>query len=138
MLNNPDFYPTPSSLAFKMASMIDSSYSKRILEPSAGKGDLAEAVQGRSRYNRTPVDCIENDKDLQALLTGKGLTLIDSDFLLFNPNKIRFVAGFLFFHTLTKTPKIRDAKFLKRGAIGLTLGILCLSSSHDGFNNEST
>ena len=87
MLNNPDFYPTPSSLAFKMASMIDSSYSKRILEPSAGKGDLAEAVQGRSRYNRTPVDCIESDKDLQALLTGKGLTLIDSDFLLFNPTR---------------------------------------------------
>ena len=87
MLNNPDFYPTPSNLAFKMAGMIDSSYSKRILEPSAGKGDLAEAVQGRSRYNRTPVDCIENDKDLQALLTGKGLTLIDSDFLLFNPTR---------------------------------------------------
>ena len=87
MLNNPDFYPTPKMLAYKMASMIDTNYKKRILEPSAGKGDLVEAVKDNGRYFTPKVDCIESDKELQATLLGKGHTLIDSDFLLFNPTR---------------------------------------------------
>lgn len=88
---NKDFYPTPASLAAKMAAMIDRSFSKRILEPSAGKGDLADAVSNRfSGYNRGskyPVDCIEYEPELRAALSGKGYRVIDSDFLAYQPSK---------------------------------------------------
>ena len=87
MLNNSDFYPTPSNLAAKMAAMISPSLSKSLLEPSAGKGDLAEAIQNRNRYSATKVDCIESDPELCALLVGKGLNLIDNDFLAYQPSK---------------------------------------------------
>lgn len=44
---NKTFYPTPESLADKMARMIDifkGKYDINVLEPSAGKGDLIKAV----------------------------------------------------------------------------------------------
>lgn len=43
MFDAKEFYPTPKRLAVKMACMVDASFSRLILEPSAGKGDLAEA-----------------------------------------------------------------------------------------------
>ncbi|MCK5601332.1 DUF4942 domain-containing protein [Candidatus Pacearchaeota archaeon] len=87
--DNKDFYPTPSNLARKMAHMIDAKYSGRILEPSAGKGDLIEAILNRhlGGYKKAAVDCIEYDKELQATLTGKGYRVIDSDFLSYNGSK---------------------------------------------------
>ena len=62
--DNKDFYPTPSSLAYKMVGMISKGYSGRILEPSAGKGDLVDAIKGK-HSNRwgggAVIDCIESD-----------------------------------------------------------------------------
>ena len=69
-----------------------------ILEPSAGKGDLADAVsrfvasRGNSRRislheNDTYIDCIERDSDLAALLRGKGLHVVHDDFLTFHSFK---------------------------------------------------
>lgn len=84
---NADFYPTPTNLAAKMAGMIDSSFSKRILEPSAGKGNLVEAIQQRFRNSRANIDCIEIEPELQALLVGKKLNVIDADFLTYQPTK---------------------------------------------------
>jgi methylase of polypeptide subunit release factors len=89
--DNKDFYPTPYKLALKMAGMIEAKYSNRILEPSAGKGDLAEAV--KNKFNRngyshgSQLDCIENDADLRATLEGKGHRVIDSDFLAYSGSK---------------------------------------------------
>lgn len=85
---NPDFYPTPRSLAIKMAGMISHDFSRRILEPSAGKGDLVEAVNSRmGRGFNSRIDCIESEIDLQATLTGKGYKVIDDDFLAYQPSK---------------------------------------------------
>jgi hypothetical protein len=86
MLNIPSFYPTPALLASKMLSKIKG-YPTRWLEPSAGKGDLAEQIRTRykSSYgSQAQIFCIEKDNDLQATLRGKGFTLLDSDFLTYS------------------------------------------------------
>lgn len=88
--DNKDFYPTPSNLAYKMAGLISTGYAKRILEPSAGKGDLADILKGKHRYSQggcTVVDCIESDEDLRATLEGKGHRVIDTDFLSYSGSK---------------------------------------------------
>lgn len=85
---NPDFYPTPRSLATKMASMIAPEFSNRILEPSAGKGDLAKAVSDRfDRYRKPQVECIEKEPELRSLLTGDGFKVVDTDFLAYASTK---------------------------------------------------
>lgn len=96
--SNSGFYPTPSKLAGKMLSCVDWATVFSILEPSAGKGDLADAVSRfvndtrNSRrvfiHQREPyIDCIERDSDLAALLRGKGLLVVHDDFLTFHTRK---------------------------------------------------
>jgi phospholipid N-methyltransferase len=43
--DNPDFYPTPRPLARKMLAKITNKDAKYFLEPSAGKGDIADAIK---------------------------------------------------------------------------------------------
>lgn len=96
--DNSGFYPTPSKLAGKMLSCVDWKNVFSILEPSAGKGDLADAVSAFVRSyrnscrislneNDTYIDCIERDSDLAALLRGKGLHVVHDDFLTFRSFK---------------------------------------------------
>ena len=96
--DNSGFYPTPSKLAGKMLSLVDWKNVFSILEPSAGKGDLADAVFAFARNyrnsrrisfneNDTYIDCIERDSDLAALLRGKGLHVVHDDFLTFRSFK---------------------------------------------------
>lgn len=96
--DNSGFYPTPSKLAGKMLSCVDWKNVFAILEPSAGKGDLADAVSAFARNyrnsrrisfneNDTYIDCIERDSDLAALLRGKGLHVVHDDFLTFRSFK---------------------------------------------------
>lgn len=96
--DNSGFYPTPSKLAGKMLSCVDWKGVYAILEPSAGKGDLADAVSAFARNyrnsrrisfneNDTYIDCIERDSDLAALLRGKGLHVVHDDFLTFRSFK---------------------------------------------------
>lgn len=98
---NADFYPTPKDVAAKMLERYDwqSLGKARILEPSAGKGDLADAItekmltyQGRI-WNRErdsyaeKIHCLEIDPELQAAIRGKGYTLVGTDFLNFWPDE---------------------------------------------------
>lgn len=96
--DNSGFYPTPSKLAGKMLSCVDWKNVFTILEPSAGKGDLADAVSAFARNyrnsrrisfneNDTYIDCIERDSDLAALLRGKGRHVVHDDFLTFRSFK---------------------------------------------------
>lgn len=96
--DNSGFYPTPSKLAGKMLSYVDWKNVFTILEPSAGKGDLADAVSAFARNyrnsrrisfneNDTYIDCIERDSDLAALLRGKGRHVVHDDFLTFRSFK---------------------------------------------------
>lgn len=64
-----EFYPTPKGLAKKMCQYLDGR-EERILEPSAGKGDLVEAIiRALPTYShRYYVDMIEKDEDLRDIL----------------------------------------------------------------------
>lgn len=83
---NKNFYPTPKDLAIKMLSaynswQLDGAY---ILEPSAGKGDLLDAIKAKVG-NRCKIHAIEIEPELQATIRGKGYDLIDYDFLEHDP-----------------------------------------------------
>lgn len=87
MLNNKNFYPTPEHLIAKMVAKIEG-HPHKILEPSAGKGDLIEGydkIKGRgwSGHHTSRVSAIESDPELQATLRGKGIKLVDTDFLAY-------------------------------------------------------
>lgn len=91
---NKSFYPTPVSIAQKMLEPFSGSelFERSILEPSAGKGDLCDAVSQKARgyYNshtKVKIHCCEIEPELQATLNGKGYVLINADFLSFQPDE---------------------------------------------------
>ena len=49
--NTKDFYPTPYNLIEKMLSTVNFYMIKSILEPSAGKGDIVDAIRKRRLLN---------------------------------------------------------------------------------------
>ncbi len=89
--HNKNFYPTPLSLINRMLRKIEG-HPTRILEPSAGKGDIVEAIKERFTrrygYDGPEVLTMEIDPELQACLRGKGIKMLDTDFLAYNgPDK---------------------------------------------------
>ena len=83
---NEEFYPTPPELAEKMLDGMSVNYRDTILEPSAGKGDLVEAIKKHihySRYDESDIDAIEIDPELQHILRGKEIRVVHDDFLTF-------------------------------------------------------
>jgi len=89
-----DFYPTPRNIIDKMLCDLDFSMIKNILEPSAGKGDIVEALkekEGSTTQYYTKVsfdiDCIEADQNLQHILKGKGFRVVHNDFLTYDAMK---------------------------------------------------
>ena len=98
--DNKDFYPTPDKLAGRLIAGVDWKGVKDVLEPSAGKGDLVEAVQrmteqykyserinGASKGVEKSFDVVELDYNLRLILRGKGMRLVGDDFLEFRTNK---------------------------------------------------
>jgi hypothetical protein len=83
-MSNFEFYPTPSTLAIKAVHKFRSHDYKRILEPSAGRGDLLIGFDSRYERNKSKIDCIELDLNNQAILREKGYNVIDSDFMQFS------------------------------------------------------
>ena len=96
---NESFYPTPAPVAKRMLARLtaDRLRTANVLEPSAGKGDLAEAVvaamnngydnihERQCRADR--IRCVEIHPELQATLRGKGFPLVGTDFLTFHPDE---------------------------------------------------
>jgi hypothetical protein len=93
--DNPDFYPTPRKIARKMLAKLTNKDAKYFLEPSAGKGDIADVIKNpctweeyeaeNPREDETPrhstyhwdtdgrrvnIDVIENYPDLISVLRG--------------------------------------------------------------------
>lgn len=84
---NKDFYPSPKKV---VELLTEKSHSVGVvLEPSAGKGDLADGIKekflnrGRNEYT---LDVIEKDPELCSILQGKNYNLVDDDFLNFETN----------------------------------------------------
>lgn len=95
------FYPTPDILAERLLEGIDWNYVESILEPSAGKGDLAlyaAKKKFRQVHGYIPdrekimdksydIDCVEIDPVLRHTLEGQGLRVVHDNFLTFETQK---------------------------------------------------
>lgn len=90
-----DFFPTPAGVIEKMIKP----YMRRnpglagrtVLEPSAGKGDIANYINPPDRplyAPSIPLDCIECDFDLAAILKENRHSIVGYDFLGFRPAKM--------------------------------------------------
>lgn len=78
------FYPTPKALAEKAWSKFQNRDFVRVLEPSAGAGDLADACPRRYHHGRNAtVDCVEIDPAKHPSLRDKGFNVVGSDFMRF-------------------------------------------------------
>lgn len=90
MDNFINFYPTPRKLLEKITyGKIDWKTVMRVLEPSAGKGDIADFIKecsssGSWHNHEIEIDCIEINPDLQKIIKGKEYRLIHDDFLTFD------------------------------------------------------
>jgi hypothetical protein len=109
--DNPDFYPTPRPIARRMLAKITNKEAKYYLEPSAGKGDIADVIKQPYTFeefseenpgyatkrsdeyfgprwsdrenSRIHVDVIENYPDLISVLHGKGFDVVGYDWLTY-------------------------------------------------------
>lgn len=86
--NEFQFFPTPSALVSKLLSPYYGKHLDRALEPSAGRGDIADALKSMMNSGGTyyggrekVVSVCEISRDLRAILLKKGHRLIGSEFL---------------------------------------------------------
>lgn len=107
--DSKDYYPTPPELAATLcAGLFDRYEYGPILEPSAGSGDLARAIERAAgvRYDHATgkrldkcnardnaatlkalaLDCIELSADFRAVLKNNGFRVVHDDFLAFTPH----------------------------------------------------
>lgn len=99
-----NFYPTPPALADKLMQGIDWNFAQSVLEPSAGKGDIARAAaykmynahkrfpvyderSKREALEQADIDCVEIDSFLRSQLEGAGFRVVHDDFLTFETQK---------------------------------------------------
>ncbi len=80
----PGFFPTPQPVIELMIAMADLSDSDTVLEPSAGKGDIADELR---RSGIKTVSVIEPVLQLREILRSKGYGVIGSDFLEKEPRE---------------------------------------------------
>lgn len=73
------FFPTPQDLAKKVVEMAGIQPGEKCLEPSAGRGGIAQFMPG--------CDCIELNPDNAAWLKEHGFNVIHDDFMTFKPSK---------------------------------------------------
>lgn len=141
------FYPTPASMASKMLEGIKWDCVSTILEPSAGKGNLAEAINEKWRIyrcsrryyaeeQRADIDCIEVDPNLRAILKEKKFRVVHDDFLTYKTMKR--------YSLIIMNPPFEDAAWHILKAISLldangTLVALCNAGTirnHSAYNER--
>ncbi|MHA7962856.1 DUF4942 domain-containing protein [Paenibacillus sp. CAU 1782] len=84
--DNPDFYPTPRPLFDQLTT--GARIHGRVLEPSAGKGDIIRYIIDKHRYSDKPrIDAIECDERLVNSLVGGGISVVWNDFLTYETFK---------------------------------------------------
>lgn len=109
-----NFYPTPKNVIEKMLEN-EEWYRKKILEPSAGKGDICDY------FNRSAdVYCIEINQDLCSILKQKRYKVVGYDFLDY---KSEYIYDFI----VMNPPFDEGAKhLLKAIEIGNGARVICL------------
>jgi len=95
-----EFFPTPPRLISRLLAGIDFGEITTVLEPSAGKGDIAVAIANRLAYasknshgyrydddRKAAIDCIELDPNLRNTLKGAEFRVVHDDFLTYHTRK---------------------------------------------------
>ncbi|MBE2198092.1 MAG: methyltransferase [Anaerolinea sp.] len=83
LLRRPEgFFPTPNVVAEKMLEELDLAPGAAVLEPSAGAGDLADAVA--TRFPGVEITCLEVVHTLCQILEMKGYATQHQDFMEFS------------------------------------------------------
>jgi len=83
-VNIPGYFPTPKELAAELVSQAGIGEGMRVLEPSAGKGDILDAISREHRerdLKSLTVDAVEINGTLCAVLEKKGYEVVQGDFL---------------------------------------------------------
>ena len=96
LTGSEDYYPTPESLLEQITAGLDWKRIEYVLEPSAGRGNIAEYVQKAKknwsrqdawRSEQVDIDCIEIEPELRAILKDKKFRVVHDDFLTFHTYK---------------------------------------------------
>lgn len=82
----PGYFPTPKELVDELVIQADPHNGQRILEPSAGKGSIADGI--RRVAPEAEIDVVEPVGDLRTILEAKGYDVVAYDFLEYNPGEI--------------------------------------------------
>jgi phospholipid N-methyltransferase len=75
----PGYFPTPKVIVEQMLDNADIQEGEKILEPSAGKGNIADMIREQNPDNT--LDVVEWNNTLAGLLKDKGHNVVGSDFL---------------------------------------------------------
>lgn len=75
----PGFFPTPKGIVEQMVELADIEPGMSVLEPSAGKGDIADVI--REKHPDAELNTIEYQTELAEILKLKGHPVIVGDFL---------------------------------------------------------
>lgn len=73
------FFPTPKPLVDRMVEEADIQPGETVIEPSAGKGNIADVI--KEQYPDNPLDVVEWNASLNELLGEKGHNVVGTDFL---------------------------------------------------------
>lgn len=146
-----EFFPTPKHVVLQMLapyikthrrteffrsspyeSVIKTLSDITILEPSAGKGDILDALKEEiDRHSQPEIYCIEQNKELQYILQEKGYKVIHDDFLSYT--------GDYYFDLILMNPPFSngDEHLLKAWDI-LKEGDICCLLNAETINNPHT
>lgn len=82
-LDIPGYFPTPKAIVERMVHLAGiSGRGKRILEPSAGKGNIADVIA--QQYPDHVLHCVEFANRLRDILIAKGHTLVGDDIFYYH------------------------------------------------------
>jgi hypothetical protein len=94
-----EFFPTPPKMISRLLAGIDWDTVSTVLEPSAGKGDIATRLAKQIRlassrhrwreetFGKEGIDCIEIDETLRCTLKGSEFRVVHDDFLTYHTRK---------------------------------------------------
>ena len=101
------FYPTPEELATRVVELADLQPNMRVLEPSAGKGNLAKAILTAAHVELHCVELLpENVKALRAGVRylPNPWHVVEGDFLTMTPEAFGFFTRFYFDRIVMNPP----------------------------------
>lgn len=114
-MDDLQFYPTPRWLAELAWSKFNNQEFIRVLDPSAGSGDLAAASPTDYYDRRPPIDVIEIDAGKHPQLREQGFRVVGLDFL-------GFEGGHCYSHIILNPPFAQGAKHALKAWDGLYCG----------------